>query len=91
MKPITEIIKEFEEIMPKTSTEGISYGHFCAIRDFVRNALKERDEAIREMIEGVKKKNNYDYSCICEYGAACDRCLDKKYNQALDDLLDKIK
>jgi hypothetical protein len=58
-------VEEFEELMPKTSDEPISYPQFCAIRNFICQLLKEQREELGE------KHNTQDgYCCACEYDIA---------------------
>lgn len=51
-KTTTEWEKEFEKLMPKTSGETMSYGQFCAVRNFIRQLLLQ--ERLR-MVERVEK------------------------------------
>lgn len=47
--PSSDWEKEFEELMPKTSEETISYPQFCAIRNFIRSEIiNARWEEARE-------------------------------------------
>ena len=51
-----EVMKEFEEVMPKSSSETISYPHFCGIRDFFSASLTAAEQAGEErMREKVKE------------------------------------
>ena len=41
---------EFEKLMPKTSTEGISYPQFCAVRDLIRTEIAKARESERQRV-----------------------------------------
>lgn len=43
-----EVMKEFKEIMPKSSSETISYPQFCNIRGFISVSLTAAEQAGEE-------------------------------------------
>lgn len=73
--------KEFERLMPKTAGETMSYGQFCAVREWIRTKFISISE-LKQWVE-ENRIDSKGWSSTSQYG-------NDRFNSALKALKDRF-
>ena len=94
MKPIQDIIKEFDDIFLNKDEPPTLYASddmVDLLKDFIINRLEARDKEFGEMVEGMKKPHTNNLEHEKDEYWCCPDCLKDSFkNSALDSILSKL-